>query len=286
MPNAADALSRSFRFLSGWQIFDNDLNRRMIIAATALLFSSTLSSSESSSEERSKRTRMAFLPAGLPKSVQIFPAATIESIVSATVFANASFCREKGARGAVCDGSTCIGDASSTDAAVASEKSFSFCCWCFCAFARSTNSSTVRTSAARLSDDSVGLLNPSRLDGDSMLEFDGNRFPMTLLFVAVGVNGIFGDEPSDGDAKPISSISSIGCVLVCSFVRSIVTTSFGGVGGSALLTFGAGVYTPTLFMLLFLRLPPHLAYSQSEFIGQLAQFGSRFAQNTFPSVIM
>ena len=44
-----------------------------------------------------------------------------------------------------------------------------------CAFACSTNSSTVRTSAS-LSDDSVGLLNPSGLDGDSMLEFDGKIF--------------------------------------------------------------------------------------------------------------
>ena len=46
---------------------------------------------------------MAFLPAGLPKSVQILPAAMIESIVSATLFANASFCREKRSNGAVCD---------------------------------------------------------------------------------------------------------------------------------------------------------------------------------------
>ena len=75
-------------------------------------------------------------------------------------------------------------------------------------------------------------------------------------------------------------------------MRSIVSIFFSGGGGgggdgdSAALTFDAGVYTPTLFILLFRRFPPTLAYSQSEFIGQLAQFGSRFAQNTFPSVIM
>ena len=75
----------------------------------------------------------------------------------------------------------------------------------------------MRTSAS-LSDDSVGLLNPSGLDGDSMLEFDGKVFPMTLLlllFVAVGVDGIFSDETPNGDAKPISSISSIDLGVVC-----------------------------------------------------------------------
>ena len=104
-----------------------------------------------------------------------------------------------------------------------------------------------------------------------MLEFDGKRLPITfllLLFVAVGVDGIFGEEPPEGDAMPISSISSIGCGgVACVFVRSIVTTSFGGGGGegvdgSGLLTCDAGVYCPTLLILLFLRLPPHLAYSQ------------------------
>ena len=78
----------------------------------------------------------------------------------------------------------------------------------------------MRTSAS-LSDDSVGLLNPSGLDGDSMLEFDGKIFPITvlllllLLFVAVGVDGIFSDETPNGDAKPISSISSIDLGVVC-----------------------------------------------------------------------